>query len=75
LALETSDSYADYYGSQELTGLKIKEIEEKIAELNKITDREIQSVALQIFTQIKANLAIVGPYKNSAEFMKILRRL
>jgi predicted Zn-dependent peptidase len=75
LALETSDSYADYYGFQELFGLKVKEIEEKIAIFEKITAKQIQAVAKQIFTAKNANLAIVGPYKDDSSFMKILRDL
>jgi predicted Zn-dependent peptidase len=75
IGLETSDSYADFYGFQELLQDKIEEIDEGVAKYQKITDRQILDVALEIFTSKNANLAIVGPHANEKELLNILATL
>ncbi len=73
LSLETSDSLADFYSFQELHGLKIKTPEEKAARIEKITAKDVMSMANKIFNQKTMNLAIVGPFKDTEEFKGILK--
>lgn len=75
IGLETSDSYADFYGFQELLQGKIEEIDENVAKYQKITDKQIKEVANEIFISKHANLAIVGPHQNMAELLKILKNI
>jgi len=75
IGLETSDSYADFYGFQELLQNKIEEIDENVAKFQKITDEQIKEVANEIFTSKNANLAIVGPQTNQKELLKLLAAL
>jgi len=75
IGLETSDSYADFYGFQELLQDKIEEIDEGVAKYQKITDRQILDVAKEVFTSKNANLAIVGPHANEKELLKLLKEL
>ncbi len=75
IGLETSDSYAVFYGFQELLQNKIEEIEESVAKCQKITDKQIREVSEEIFTSKNANLAIVGPHSNQKELLKLLKTL
>jgi len=73
LSLESSDDIANFYGSQELLRRKIENIEEKSAEIRKVTANEIKSLAQDIFVNNKLNLAIIGPFKDKNKFQKILK--
>ncbi len=73
MSLEATDDVANFYGSQELMKNEIKNLEEKIKEINKVTSGDIQKMAKIIFQTKSLNLAMIGPFKNEAEFKKILR--
>lgn len=75
IGLETSDSYADFYGFQALLKNEITELDENVAKYQKITDKQIKEVANEIFDHQKANLAIVGPQSNEKELLNILKSL
>lgn len=75
IGLETSDSYADFYGFQELLQNKIEEIDEGVSKYQKITDNQIKDVANEVFTSQNANLAIVGPHSNEKELLNLLNHL
>lgn len=72
LSLETSDSYADFYAFQDLMGQKIKTPKEKEALIRKVTSKDVQKIANQIFKKETLNLAIVGPFEDETSFKKIL---
>jgi predicted Zn-dependent peptidase len=68
LGLESSDSFAEFYGIQEIMKkpiLKPADMEKKI---NTVTAEEVQKVASLIFTNKKLNLAIVGPFGDEKFF-------
>jgi predicted Zn-dependent peptidase len=72
LGLETSDDLASFYGGQEvLTGgvLSPKLLTDRI---QKVTARQVQTVAKAILKDKGLNLAVVGPYKKEAAFKKLL---
>lgn len=73
LSLEASDDIANFYGGQELLKKEIKSAEEKAAELRKVTSEQIQDLAKEIFKNERLNLALIGPFKDKAEFQKILK--
>ncbi|NQV88495.1 MAG: insulinase family protein [Parcubacteria group bacterium] len=72
LTLEPSDDIAQFYGAQEILRQKIKTPEEMAKELRKVTARDIQKVAKDIFQNKKLNLALIGRFKESREFEQIL---
>lgn len=72
LGLESSDSLAMYYGGQEVLRKDIKKPEDIIKEIKAVTAEEIKFVAERIFKDEGLNLAIVGKFKNEAEFREIL---
>jgi predicted Zn-dependent peptidase len=73
LSLESSDDIANYYGGQELLKREIKKLEEKTKEIRKVTAQEVQNMAKNIFTNQKLNLALIGPFKEKAKFLKMLK--
>jgi predicted Zn-dependent peptidase len=73
LSLESSDDIANFFGGQELLKRELKKAEEKAAEIRKVTAKEIQKLAKQIFKNEKLNLALIGPFKDKKQFQKILK--
>lgn len=73
LSLESSDDIANFYGGQELLKKEIKSAEEKAQEVRKVTAKEIQKLANEIFKDEKLNLALIGPFKDKKKFVKILK--
>lgn len=47
--------------------------EEYYKEIKRISSQDIQKLARQIFIDNKLNLAVIGPYKKTGEFEKILK--
>lgn len=73
LSLEDSDSLASWYGRQSLFHTKVQTPEEMLAKIAKVTAAEVQAVAQHLFKPANMKLAIVGPYKDSRPFAKIIR--
>ena len=73
LSLESSDDIANFFGGQELLKHEIKSVEDRANEIRKVTAKEIKALANDIFQDKKLNLALVGPFKDKAKFLKILK--
>jgi len=73
LGLESSDSLAGFYGSQEILKEEIKTPKNMEKEIEKITAEDISKVAKEIITNSKLNMAIVGKYKDENRFKDILK--
>lgn len=73
LSLESSDSQASFYAAQELLTGEILTLKAKCAKINKITIRDIRSVANDIFCSRNLNLAVIGPHKNTQAFKSLLK--
>ncbi len=73
LSLESSDDIANFFGGQELLRGEIKSLEEKTKELRKVNAKEVQEMARTIFTEKNLNLALIGPFKQKADFTKLLK--
>lgn len=73
LSLESTDDIASFYGGQELLKKEIKNSEEKAEEIRKVTAKQIQVLANDIFKNNKLNLALIGPFKDKSKFSKILK--
>lgn len=71
LGLETSDAQAEYAGYQEILKREIKLPKEVIKNVLKVTAKDVQKLAREIFVDEKLNMAIIGPYKDKASFEKI----
>ncbi len=73
LSLESSDDIASFYGLQEILKHDPENIERKIRKIRKVTAEELRSLAEDIFKNNKLNLALIGPFKDSSRFVKILK--
>ena len=73
LTLESSDDIANFYGGQELLKRELKNAEDKAKEVRKVTAKQIQDLARDIFKNEKLNLALIGPFKDKVKFLKILK--
>ncbi len=73
LSLENSGSIANNYLYQVILEKKIRDTEEKIKLIDKVTAEDIQRVAKDIFKSEKLNLAVIGPYKDEEKFKKLLK--
>ena len=73
LTLESSDDIANFYGGQELLKRELRNTEEKAKEIRKVTGSQIKALANDIFKDKKLNLALIGPFKDKAKFLKILK--
>ena len=73
LSLESSDDIANFYGGQELLKRELKNAEDKAKEVRKVTAKQLQDLAKEIFQNKKLNLVLIGPFKDKNKFLKILK--
>ena len=73
LSLESSDDIANFYGGQELLKKEVKNGDEKAEEIRKVTAKQIQTLAKEIFKDKNLNLAMIGPFKDKTKFSNILK--
>jgi len=73
LSLESSDTQASFYASQELLEKKILTPKKKFQKIDEVKINDIKKVAEDIFQPKKLNLAIIGPFKKKGKFEKLLK--
>ncbi|PIR40065.1 MAG: hypothetical protein COV33_01835 [Candidatus Zambryskibacteria bacterium CG10_big_fil_rev_8_21_14_0_10_34_34] len=73
LGLESSDSLTEFYGMQEILSDKIQTPKDQEKEIEKVTSQDIARVAKSLIKNDCLNMAIVGKYKDSKKFQKILK--
>jgi predicted Zn-dependent peptidase len=73
LGLEGSDDISNFYGGQELLKRELKTADQKAKEIRAVTSKEIQTLANKIFKNSSLNLALIGPFKDKAQFLKALK--
>ncbi|MDA1337311.1 MAG: pitrilysin family protein [bacterium] len=72
LSLESSDAKAEFYGVQEILENKFSTPEELYGRIEKVRIADIQRVAKNMFTPANLNLVVVGPFKDTQTFQKLL---
>lgn len=72
LELEESFAQAEFLAEQQLLKGKIKTPEEILKEIYKVSSSDIIKVAREIFKEENLNLTIIGPYKNTQRFNRLL---
>ncbi|MFH1712526.1 MAG: pitrilysin family protein [Patescibacteria group bacterium] len=72
LHFENSSKRASFIGQQELMLGKVKTLEEKLAEIKKVSAADVRRVANQILNNRKMSVAAIGPYKTDAALLKQL---
>ena len=73
LELESSDAWANFYGGQEVMRKKIELPDDIEKRIRKVTAKEIQAVAKEIFVTRNLNLALIGPFEDKEAFVTKLK--
>lgn len=72
ISLESSSTLASFIASQELLTGKILTPQDKFDKINAVTSEDLKRVAENVFMDNRMNLAIIGPFRNKKNFLKIL---
>ena len=73
LSLELSDAKASFFGMQELLEKNVLTPDQICAKIDRVTGKDVLSVAKDIFKPEKLNLAIIGPFGDKAKFQELLK--
>ena len=75
ISLESSDSLANWYGSQAVMARPLKTPEEYLEKIEAVTASDLRRVARKIFKNEGLNLALIGPVNKAKleTFKKILK--
>lgn len=73
MELESSDAFALWYGGEETLRGKTETPEQVIAKIRKVTAKEVQKIARDLFQDKKLNLALIGPKTNEGKLKKLLK--
>ena len=73
LELEDSRSVAGFYSQQELLEEKIENPNELMAEIDKVSIKDVEHVAQKYFRQEGLNLAVIGNFPSGQNFENLLK--
>ena len=73
LTLDSSDAKAHFYGMQELLQGRILTPEQIYDKIDQVGLRDIKEVAQDIFEPEKLNLVVLGPWRQEAKFLPLLK--
>ncbi len=74
ISLEDSANLAIWYGYQTLFIGKIISPSQRLKKLKKVTQKQVQSVAQDVFCKQGLRLALIGPFKNKQSLLRILEK-
>jgi len=74
LKMENVVNHLNFLAGQELFDEKIKDLDERLKEVEKLTLKQINDIAKEIIDWKKVNLAVIGPFNNKNKFIKILTK-
>lgn len=72
LSLEETKNANRFFGIRQLLLKRIETPDEVFKQIDKVTADDVVSVAKKFFKPERLNLAIIGPYKSSARFERLL---
>jgi predicted Zn-dependent peptidase len=72
MGLESSNSWAGWYGGEDIMGKKLETPAQKEKTLRAVTAKQIQAIAKKIFTKNNLNLAIIGPSISEEPLRKLV---
>ena len=72
--LEDSVNLATWYGYQSLFVNKIISPSQQLEKIKRVTQKQIQNVAQDIFCKQNLKLALIGPFKNKQSLLRILEK-
>ena len=72
IGLEASNAVANFVGTEEMVTGKPMTVEEVFAKIDAVTPEDLLLVAKEVIKTERLNLAMIGPFKESEKFEKIL---
>lgn len=69
---ESTNFLAEYFGTNFVLKRKVETFEEVLKHVDQVTLEDVQEVARELIKKEKFNLQIIGPFKDSDHFAKIL---
>ena len=73
LALEDSMRQANFYAEQDLFLEKVKTPKQRLAEFDKVTQKQVQKAANDILDEKRLCVAGIGPYRSDKELLKYFK--
>lgn len=73
ISFEDSSTVVSWYARQEVLTQAMLSPEEKLAKLSAVTAGDVKRIAHELFQIGNINLALIGPYKNTTPFEKLLK--
>ena len=74
LKMEEASNNLSFLLSQEIIDQKIKDFDDKLKELDKISLKQINALAADLIDWSKCSLSIIGPFSNKNKFINILKK-
>lgn len=72
LRSESTNFLAEHFGTDFVLDRKIESFEDYMKKIDAVTKEDVQNVAKDLFKKEKYNLQVIGPFKNTAMFDKVL---
>ena len=72
LQSESTNFLAEYFGTNFVLDRKVETFEEILKRINRITKKDLQDLAKELFGKDKYNLQVIGPFKDKSKFENIL---
>ncbi len=73
LSWEDSRTVALSYGSDELMEGRVRPLNEYLKLIDEVTAEDVHRLSQFLVTESKLNLAVIGPFKDSGRFEKLLK--
>lgn len=73
LRSESTNFLAEKFGTEFVLDRKLETFEDYLKKIDSVTEEEIKAIAKETFKPEKFNLQIIGPFKSSTPFEKILQ--
>lgn len=73
IGLEQSNAVANFVGAEEIVTGKPMTVEEVFAKIDAVTVDDIQASCRELMKPERLNLAVIGPFKDSSNFDKLLK--
>lgn len=71
---ESTNYLAEYFGINFILDREIEVFEESLKKIDAVTLEQVQEVARELFKKERYNLQLIGPFKKTTQFEKILNK-
>ena len=72
LRIESTNYLAEYAGIKFVLDRELETFDEYLKKIDAVTAEDIQKVAKELFQKNRFNLQIIGPFKSTEKFRKLL---